>query len=157
VLRTLESDGLVQRVHGVGTFVTRTETTLTSRFDLDLGVTEAVVAARQILVALVLAGLAGRLPLSGYTFQWTSRLASSHHGWFVGWAGLMAFIPGFTGLDLGLAPILSERLGLSLSETSILVVVVVLTLTQFLINLAGVTCSRTRWAAAGPWCSNGWP
>ena len=49
-----------------------------------------------------------------------------HYGWFVGWAGLMAFIPGFTGLNLGLAPILSERLGLSLSETSILVVVVVL-------------------------------
>jgi amino acid transporter len=50
----------------------------------------------------------------------------------------MAFIPGFTGLNLGLAPILSERLGLSLSETSILVVVVVLTLSQLLINLAGV-------------------
>src|SRR5215213_6273176 len=49
VLRTLESDGLVQRVHGVGTFVTRTETAVTSRFDLDLGVTEAVVAANRKL------------------------------------------------------------------------------------------------------------
>jgi amino acid transporter len=38
-----------------------------------------VVAAGQILVALVLAELAGRLPLSGYAFQWTSRLASSHY------------------------------------------------------------------------------
>ena len=50
----------------------------------------------------------------------------------------MAFVPGFTGLNLGLAPILSERLGLSLGKTSILVVVVVLILSQFLINLAGV-------------------
>src|SRR5215211_1350803 len=58
-----------------------------------------VVAAGQILVALVLAERAGRLPLSGYAFQWTSRLRSSHYGWFVGWAGLMAFIPGFTGGD----------------------------------------------------------
>jgi DNA-binding GntR family transcriptional regulator len=49
VLRTLESDGLVQRVHGVGTFVTRTETAVTSRFDVDLGVTEAVVAANKKL------------------------------------------------------------------------------------------------------------
>jgi amino acid transporter len=56
----------------------------------------------------------------------------------VGWAELMAFVPGFTGLNLGLAPILSERLGLSLGKTSILVVVVVLILSQFLINLAGV-------------------
>jgi hypothetical protein len=76
--------------------------------------------------------------LSGYAFQWTSRLASSHYGWFVGWAGLMAFVPGFTGLNLGLAPILSERLGLSLDKTSILIVVAVLILSQFLINLAGV-------------------
>ena len=58
-----------------------------------------MVAAGQILVALVLAERAGRLPLSGYAFQWTSRLASSHYGWFVGWAGLMAFIPGFTGAE----------------------------------------------------------
>ena len=49
VLRTLESDGLVRRLHGVGTFVTRTETAVTSRFDLDLGVTEAVVAANKKL------------------------------------------------------------------------------------------------------------
>jgi amino acid transporter len=97
-----------------------------------------VVAAGQILVALVLAELAGRLPLSGYAFQWTSRLVNSHYGWFVGWAGLMAFIPGFTGLNLGLAPILSERLGLSQGKTSILVVVLVLAASQLAINLAGV-------------------
>jgi GntR family transcriptional regulator len=36
-------------VHGAGTFVTRTETAVTSRFDLDLGVTEAVVAANKKL------------------------------------------------------------------------------------------------------------
>jgi DNA-binding FadR family transcriptional regulator len=39
VLRTLERDGLVQRVHGVGTFVTHTETAVTSRFGVDLGAT----------------------------------------------------------------------------------------------------------------------
>jgi amino acid transporter len=48
-----------------------------------------------------------------------------------------------------LAPILSERLGLSLGKTSILVVVVVLILSQFLINLAGVRiASRTNNVAA---------
>src|SRR4029453_4620450 len=54
VLRTLESDGLVQRVHGVGTFVTRTETAVTSRFDLDLGVTDAGGAANRKLDVQVL-------------------------------------------------------------------------------------------------------
>jgi len=49
VLRSLEGDGLVRRVHGVGTFVTQVPPTVTSRFDLDLGVTEAVAAAQQRL------------------------------------------------------------------------------------------------------------
>jgi GntR family transcriptional regulator len=49
VLRSLEGDGVVRRVHGVGTFVMQVLPTVSSRFDLDLGVTEAVAAARQQL------------------------------------------------------------------------------------------------------------
>lgn len=97
-----------------------------------------VVALGQLLVAFVLAELAGRMPISGYAFQWTSRLVNSHYGWFVGWAGLMAFTPGFTGLNLGLAPILMQRLGIDITPTTTLIVVVTLTLSQLAINLAGV-------------------
>jgi GntR family transcriptional regulator len=49
VLRSLEGDGLVRRVHGVGTFATQKRPAVSSRFDLDLGVTEAVAAANQTL------------------------------------------------------------------------------------------------------------
>jgi amino acid transporter len=97
-----------------------------------------IVAVGQIIVALVLADLAGRIPLSGYAFQWTSRLVNSHYGWFTGWAGLMAFTPGFTGLNLGLAPILLSRLGIEISVLSVAVTTIALTLSQLLINLAGV-------------------
>jgi GntR family transcriptional regulator len=54
VLRSLESDGLIRRVHGVGTFVTRSEPTVSSRLDVDLGITEAVAAAHQRLGVQVL-------------------------------------------------------------------------------------------------------
>jgi amino acid transporter len=97
-----------------------------------------IVAAGQILVALVLADLAGRIPISGYAFQWTSRLVNSDYGWFVGWAGLMAFTPGFTGLNLGLAPILMNRLGVEINPTNVMVVTILLTVSQLLINLAGI-------------------
>jgi amino acid transporter len=97
-----------------------------------------IVAIGQIIVALVLADLAGRIPLSGYAFQWTSRLMSSHFGWFTGWAGLMAFTPGFTGLNLGLSPILLSRLGVEVNVTTIMICTIVLTISQLLINLAGV-------------------
>lgn len=97
-----------------------------------------IVAIGQIIVALVLADLAGRIPLSGYAFQWTSRLMNSHYGWFTGWAGLMAFTPGFTGLNLGLAPILLSRLGIEISVASVAATTILLTISQLLINLAGV-------------------
>lgn len=97
-----------------------------------------IVAVGQILVALVLADLAGRIPISGYAFQWTSRLVNSDYGWFVGWAGLMAFTPGFTGLNLGLAPILMNRIGLEINPTNVMIVTIALTVSQLLINLAGV-------------------
>jgi amino acid transporter len=97
-----------------------------------------LVAIGQIIVALVLADLAGRIPLSGYAFQWTSRLMNSHYGWFTGWAGLMAFTPGFTGLNLGLSPILLSRLGVEVNVTTIMVCTIALTVSQLLINLAGV-------------------
>jgi GntR family transcriptional regulator len=83
VLRSLEGDGLVRRVHGVGTFVTQVPATVSSRFDLDLGVTEAVAAAHQQLgVHLLRASLetapdaiAERLELTGErTVLWIERV-----------------------------------------------------------------------------------
>lgn len=97
-----------------------------------------IVAIGQIIVAMVLADLAGRIPLSGYAFQWTSRLVNSHFGWFTGWAGLMAFTPGFTGLNLGLSPILLSRLGIEINVGTIAATTIALTVNQLLINLAGV-------------------
>lgn len=46
VLRSLEADGLVRRVHGVGTFVALNGPVVRTALDLDIGVTEAVAAAR---------------------------------------------------------------------------------------------------------------
>lgn len=45
ILSGLERDGLIRRVHGVGTFVTVKQTRVNSALDLDIGVTEAVTAA----------------------------------------------------------------------------------------------------------------
>ena len=53
-LQTLATTGLVQRVHGVGTFVAAVTNKVESALDVDLGVTEAVQAANQRLGVQVL-------------------------------------------------------------------------------------------------------
>src|SRR6201993_3995132 len=44
-----------------------------------------IVIAGQALVALVYGALSIRVPLSGYSYQWASRLANPHVGWGVRW------------------------------------------------------------------------
>lgn len=44
-----------------------------------------VVAVGQILVALVYAQFAARIPLTGSSYQWASRLANPKVGWMFGW------------------------------------------------------------------------
>src|SRR5207245_9073762 len=44
-----------------------------------------IVIAGQALVALVYGALSIRVPLSGYSYQWASRLANPHVGWWFGW------------------------------------------------------------------------
>jgi DNA-binding GntR family transcriptional regulator len=53
-LQHLAAAGIVQRVHGVGTFVATVSTKVQSALDVDLGVTEAVQAAHQRLGVQVL-------------------------------------------------------------------------------------------------------
>jgi amino acid transporter len=66
----------------------------------------SVVAVGQFLVALVMADLSTRLPISGYGYQWTSRLMNPHFGYFVGWLLLLQFLTGFPGVCQALADII---------------------------------------------------
>lgn len=53
----------------------------------------AVIPLVGTLVA-VYAHLAGRIPLTGYAYQWSSRLVGRHFGWFTGWIALISFLAG---------------------------------------------------------------
>lgn len=53
-LQSLENEGIVRRVHGLGTFVTQLQPRVAGALDVDLGVTEAVQAANQRLGVQVL-------------------------------------------------------------------------------------------------------
>ncbi len=62
----------------------------------------------QFLVALVMSDLAVRYPISGYGYQWASRLVNSKLGFATGWLLLMQFLTGFPGICKALGIILSD-------------------------------------------------
>jgi amino acid transporter len=57
-----------------------------------------VAGVGQLLVALVLAELATRIPLAGANYQWGARLVNPTYGWFVGSLGVMYGAVGLPGI-----------------------------------------------------------
>src|SRR5690242_18766494 len=44
-----------------------------------------IVVVGQLAVALLIGALAARIPVTGYAYQWVSRLANPVLGWITGW------------------------------------------------------------------------
>ncbi|UCF38721.1 MAG: amino acid permease, partial [Acidobacteriota bacterium] len=97
----------------------------------------SVVAVGQFLVALVLAEMSKRFPLTGYAYQWTSRLMNPHVGFFVGWLLILQFVTGFPGVCRALADYAHGYLGLP-PEISPAILTVLIMATLALVHIGGI-------------------
>jgi amino acid transporter len=69
-----------------------------------------IVAAGQSLVALVYGSLAARVPLSGYSYQWASRLSNANVGWWLGWMSFAFLTIVAVSVDYGLVQVAFQPL-----------------------------------------------
>jgi len=69
-----------------------------------------IVIVGQALVALVYGALSARVPLSGYSYQWASRLASPHVGWWFGWMSFAFLTIVTVSVDYGLVQVAFQPL-----------------------------------------------
>ena len=69
-----------------------------------------IVAAGQALVALVYGSLAARVPLSGYSYQWASRLSNAGVGWWLGWMSFAFLTIVAVSVDYGLVQVAFQPL-----------------------------------------------
>jgi amino acid transporter len=99
-----------------------------------------VAAIGAMLLAFVLAELASRIPLAGYSYQWGGRLIGPGYGWFVGFNLLCAFALASGGETLLLlSPTIGTVLGLNVANKSLMIgVSVIILLLAGLINVVGV-------------------
>ena len=65
-----------------------------------------------LLIAMIFADLAGRIPLAGYAYQWASRLTNPNLGWFVAVCGLIGFGVGAAGTAYGVTPYFLSEFGI---------------------------------------------
>ncbi|TSI15101.1 APC family permease [Brevibacterium aurantiacum] len=88
--------------------------------------------------ALIAGDLVAKLPLSGYAYQWTTRLVSPHMGWFTGFAGAVGFISGFTGVAYVMAGYLGNLFGLQVTASMQIWLSIAIVLVCVVINVYGV-------------------
>ncbi|WP_312099861.1 APC family permease, partial [Corynebacterium dentalis] len=66
----------------------------------------------QVAVAMIFGALAARMPISGYAYQWVSRLANPILGWLMGWISFAFLIVVVVAVDYTIAAtILPELFG----------------------------------------------
>ena len=87
-----------------------------------------IVFIGQFFVALIMAELSVRFPISGYGYQWSSRLVNSKLGFATGWLLLMQFLTGFPGICKTLSIVLSDFLSqvFSLEVSDIIISIIVI-------------------------------
>ena len=67
-----------------------------------------VVIVGQLLVALVFGELAAKMPLTGYSYQWVTRLGGSGWGWFTGWVSICFLIIVIPSVNHGIASVVGH-------------------------------------------------
>ncbi len=97
-----------------------------------------IVGAGQLLVALVFAQLARKIPLSGYAYQWTRHLAGEKLGWWAGWIMIVQFIAGMSGGCYAMANYLAPYLGVPNTGGNVVAITIAILFVISLINHYGI-------------------
>ena len=97
-----------------------------------------LVTCGQLLVALVFAELASRIPLSGYSYQWLTRLAGPAWGWLVGWISVCFLVIVVPTVDHVIARIAGHVFEIPASSHWLKGIVIGVITLQALIHVSGV-------------------
>src|ERR1700689_3895654 len=61
-------------------------------------------------ITAVYAHLSARLPVTGYAYQWSSRIVNRDYGWFSGWTALLSFFVGTASIAVAMASVFSPEI-----------------------------------------------
>jgi amino acid transporter len=95
-------------------------------------------AAGVFLIVLVYAHLAARVPITGFAYQWNSRLINPHYGWFTGYTALLAFIAGTAATAVALASVFASDIWASPTHGDIVLFATVAMAVAALINIISI-------------------
>jgi amino acid transporter len=97
-----------------------------------------IVGFGQLIVALVFAEMAGRVPLTGALYNWNARLGNPMVSWVVGWLTVFAYSAGSVGIVVAMMPPIQSFVGRNFGMSTISLIGAGILLLELLINVYGV-------------------
>jgi amino acid transporter len=91
-----------------------------------------------LVIAAVYGHLAARVPLTGYAYQWSSRLLSPHVGWFTGWFALCAFFAGTASIAVAFGSVFAGEVYDNPTQGDIALIGAVAVVVGVAFNAAGI-------------------
>jgi amino acid transporter len=89
-------------------------------------------------IVAVYAHLAGRIPLTGYAYQWSSRLAGPHFGWFTGWVALISFLAGTAATAAAIGSVFAPEIWADPTRGQVQMLSIAATVVVCALNIFGV-------------------
>jgi len=100
-------------------------------------------AAGVFLIVLVYSHLAARIPITGFAYQWNSRLINPHYGWFTGYTALLAFIAGTAATAVALASVFASDIWKNPTHGDIVLFAAVAMVAATVINVVSIKAVST--------------
>jgi amino acid transporter len=91
-----------------------------------------------LAITFVYAHLSARLPITGYAYQWSSRLVNRDFGWFTGWSALLAFVAGTAGIAVAIGTVFGPILFTDPSHRTIQLFAAAMIVVAVVVNAIGV-------------------
>ncbi|MET7485031.1 amino acid permease [Streptomyces sp. NPDC005538] len=91
-----------------------------------------------LTLVAVYAHLSGRMPITGYAYQWSSRLVGPNFGWFTGWIALISFLAGTAGTAAALGTVFAPEIWDHPTTHQIQALSIGCTLVVAVLNIVGV-------------------
>jgi amino acid transporter len=101
------------------------------------------VGAGVLLITLVYGHLAARLPVTGYAYQWASRIVSPRYGWFTGWNALLCTLVGSAGIAVSLASVFAPDIWANPTHWDVALLAVVAIVVAVTINVLSIRAAAT--------------
>ncbi len=91
-----------------------------------------------LLITMLYAHLAARLPVTGYAYQWSSRIVSRDYGWFVGFNAMLCTWVGSAGIAVALASVFASDVWTNPTHTDIVLLAGIATAFAVLFNIMSI-------------------